>query len=32
MKVANQLNRKWCGIDMDKEYCEIAEIRVKNKN
>lgn len=32
MKIANQLNRKWCGIDMDKEYCEIAEIRVKNKN
>ena len=32
MKVANQLNRKWCGIDMDKEYCEIAEIRIKNKN
>lgn len=32
MKVANQLNRKWCGIDKDKEYCEIAKIRVKSKN
>ena len=32
MKVADGLGRKWCGIDKDKEYCEIARIRVKNQN
>ena len=31
MKVANELSRKWCGIDREKEYCEIAEYRIKNK-
>ena len=29
MKVARDLDRKWCGIDKEKEYCEIAEKRIK---
>ena len=31
MKVASELKRKWCGIDKEKEYCEIAQHRIKNK-
>ena len=31
MKVARDLDRKWCGIDKEKEYCEIAEHRLKSK-
>tara|TARA_B100000029_G_C17553856_1_gene951050 strand:+ start:383 stop:1417 length:1035 start_codon:yes stop_codon:yes gene_type:complete len=31
MKVARDLDRKWCGIDKEKEYCEIAKHRLKSK-
>lgn len=30
MKVANDLERKWCGIDRELKYCEIAEHRIKS--
>jgi DNA modification methylase len=30
MKVAKDLGRKWCGIDRDLKYCEIAKYRVEN--
>ncbi|CAN1594417.1 COG0863 DNA modification methylase [Candidatus Pelagibacterales bacterium] len=29
MKVANDLERKWCGIDRDIKYCEIAKFRIQ---
>ena len=29
MKVANDLERKWCGIDRDMKYCEIAKFRIQ---
>ena len=33
LKVANDLNRNWCGIDKEKKYCEIAAYRLKlNRN
>ena len=31
MKVANDLNRRWIGIDQSKEYCEIAKLRIKSQ-
>ena len=31
MKVANDLHRRWIGIDQSKEYCEIAKLRIKSQ-
>ena len=30
-KVANDLNRRWIGFDITKEYCEIALRRINEK-
>ena len=30
MKVANDIDRKWCGIDRNLKYCEIAKFRIQN--
>ncbi len=27
--MAEKLNRKWIGIELNKEYCEIAKKRIK---
>ena len=32
MKVANDLHRRWIGIDQSKEYCEIAKLRIKSQS
>ena len=29
-KVAEQLGRKWIGIEKERKYCEISEHRLKN--
>ena len=29
-KIAEQLNRKWIGIDKELEYCEISELRISS--
>jgi len=30
LKMAEKLNRKWIGIDISREYCEIAKQRIKS--